>query len=69
MSDLDKIRDDVEKYYAETEAKHYNLVKDLRDQPLFTLDTLFKFAAMYKYEQANGVTTGEKQCNLPDVVQ
>lgn len=53
MTELDLIKEDVEKYFAETESQNYKLVKDLHDQPLFTFDTLLKFTAMYRYSRAN----------------
>ncbi len=61
MSDLDLIRDDVEKYFAETETKHYNTVKEMRNQPMFAFNTLLKFAAMYKYERANSENEKDRQ--------
>ena len=70
MSDLDLVKEDVEKYIKEIFTNTYDRVKDKRTEPLFSLESVIQFAAMYKYERANGETkSNEPALNIDLVIK
>ena len=68
MSDLELIKEDVERYYKEQDEKGYNMVKDLRTSTLFNFETVLKFAAMYHATKRMEEDTRDKTALNIDLV-
>jgi ribosomal protein S27E len=68
MSDLDLIKEDVERYYKEQNNKGYSMVNHARSSPLFSFETLLKFAAMYHATKRMEEHTSEEPALNIDLV-
>jgi len=65
MSDLDLIKEDVERYYKEQNEESYNIVKNLRNSTLFDFNSVLMFAAMYNAtKRMEEATSNEPALNI-----
>lgn len=49
--ELEKIKKEVEEYYGQIEPSSIRVVNKLRNEPLFSFETLLQFAAMFYAEK------------------
>ena len=49
-----------EEYYKKEFKKDYESVKDVREKPLYTFDSLVQFAELYHYNELTKLNQDEK---------